>query len=43
MPGNYTVAWDGTGRSARPLSSGVYIARLRRGENAQTMPLVMLK
>jgi hypothetical protein len=43
MPGNYTVAWDGTGRSARPLSSGVYMARLRMGENAQTMPLVMIR
>jgi hypothetical protein len=41
--GNYTVNWDGTDASGRPVSSGTYLAWVRAGSYAQVIKMVYLK
>ena len=41
-PGRHTVAWNGRGDDAHPLSSGVYVVKLKTdaGETARTVVLL---
>ncbi len=40
-PGRYSLSWNGNDRNGRPVSSGVYFARLE-GENVQQMKRMLL-
>jgi len=43
-PGEYSVVWDGTDKTGKPLSSGVYIYRLQAGdEYVQSRKMVLLR
>jgi hypothetical protein len=41
--GAYSVRWDGRDDQGQPLASGVYVYRLRAGNQKQTQKLLMLK
>jgi hypothetical protein len=41
--GTYTIEWDGTNNDGQRVSSGVYFYRLKRGEVAQSMKMLLLK
>ena len=41
--GSYAVSWDGRAQDGRPVSSGIYIYRLRAGDFDQTHKLVLAK
>jgi hypothetical protein len=41
--GSYTIRWDGRNREGRMLPSGVYVARLRAGEQVATRKLVLVR
>jgi sulfatase-modifying factor enzyme 1/flagellar hook capping protein FlgD/two component regulator with propeller domain len=41
--GTYSVVWDGTNKTGRKISSGVYFYRLRAGKFVQTRKMVVLK
>ncbi len=43
IPGQHEVTWDGTDRFHRPVATGVYFYRLRRGEDVDTRKMVLLK
>ena len=43
QPGTYTVFWDGTDQAGLPVSSGVYIYRMKAGDFVQTRKMVLLK
>lgn len=40
--GVYTVHWDGTDTAGRPLASGMYLYRLRAGQQVETRKLLLL-
>ncbi|MEE9442475.1 MAG: FlgD immunoglobulin-like domain containing protein [candidate division Zixibacteria bacterium] len=42
-PGMHTVVWDGTDNDGDKSASGVYLYRLRVGDNNQTKKMVLLK
>lgn len=42
-PGAYSKVWDGTDDAGRPVASGVFLARLRVGQNVATRKLVLLR
>ena len=42
-PGIYSVVWDGTDDSGRPVASGVYFCRLIRGDKTQSKKMLLLK
>ena len=41
--GVYTVHWDGTDTAGRPLASGMYLYRLRAGQQVETRKLLLLR
>jgi hypothetical protein len=41
--GSYTVTWDGTDASGRPVATGIYYYRLATGGQTETMKMTMLK
>ena len=41
--GSYTVRWDGTNDRGTPVSSGMYIYRLRAGSFVQSKKMMLLK
>jgi predicted phosphodiesterase len=41
--GRHTIHWDGGGDCGRPLASGVYFCRLRIGQRAKTIKMMMLR
>jgi hypothetical protein len=41
--GVHEVQWNGLGDDGRPMSSGVYLVRLRSGATVQTMKVMMMK
>ena len=41
--GRHQVRWDGRDRSGRPVSSGVYIYRLKAGEFQQSRKMILLR
>jgi hypothetical protein len=44
MPaGEYTARWNGADEQGRPVSSGVYFARMTAGQFEKTRKMVMLK
>ncbi|MFH1373491.1 MAG: M6 family metalloprotease domain-containing protein [bacterium] len=43
IPGQHVVTWDGTDRFHRPVATGVYFYRLRRGEDVETKKMILLK
>ncbi|HOD67463.1 MAG TPA: FlgD immunoglobulin-like domain containing protein, partial [candidate division Zixibacteria bacterium] len=43
IPGSYAVDWDGSDGRGHRAASGVYFYRLERGDEAQTMKMVLLK
>ena len=42
-PGRYTVEWDAKDNKGRPVSTGIYIYRIKAGEFTQTNRMVLLK
>jgi hypothetical protein len=42
-PGRYSVVWDGRGKSAKPVASGIYFAKLRVGDRVFVRKMVLLK
>ncbi len=42
-PSNYNISWDGKNSSGNQLSSGVYLYRLKAGNNVQVMKMVLLR
>jgi hypothetical protein len=43
LPGTYTVQWDGTTDRGKSVSTGVYFYRLKRGGDAETRKMVLMK
>lgn len=43
IPGTYQVEWDGRDHSGKRVSSGIYFYQLRRGNEAQSMKMVLVK
>ncbi len=43
LPGTYTVEWDGTSDNGKAVSTGVYFYRLKRGGDAETRKMVLMK
>jgi len=41
--GSYTVRWDGRDETGEELDSGVFLYRLKTGEQAATRKLVLLR
>ena len=41
--GTYTVGWDGRDNSGRGLASGIYLYRLRTGQQVQSRKLLLLQ
>jgi len=41
--GSYTVSWDGTDGSGKPVATGVYLYRFQAGEHIQTKKMLLLK
>ncbi len=41
--GRYQVTWDGTDQGGRPVSSGIYIYRLRAGHFTKTMKMLLTR
>ena len=42
-PGSYSVFWDGTDGTGRPVPSGIYLYRMQAGDFVQTRKMVLLK
>lgn len=42
-PGDYTVQWDGTDHSGRPVSAGIYLYRLRAGKYSAVNKMLLVK
>lgn len=43
LPGTYTVQWNGTTDAGKAVSTGVYFYRLKRGSDAETRKMVLMK
>ncbi len=43
IPGTYQVEWNGADRNGEKVSSGVYFYQLRRGDEAQSMKMILVK
>ncbi|MFH1007326.1 MAG: BsuPI-related putative proteinase inhibitor, partial [Candidatus Latescibacterota bacterium] len=43
MPGAHAVVWDGLDDAGRAVSSGVYVYRLRAGENNQARKMLLIR
>jgi hypothetical protein len=43
LAGRYTINWDGSDRNGRPVSTGIYMARLQAGTQSQVRKMVVLK
>ncbi len=41
--GQYTIVWDGTDQTNKPVSSGVYFYKLKTGRIEQTKKMMLLK
>ena len=41
--GSYTIFWDGTDETGRPVPSGAYLYRMKAGDFSQTRKMVLLK
>jgi len=41
--GSHSVLWDGRDESGEPLSSGVYLYRLRAGELVQARKMLLIR
>lgn len=41
--GNHSTVWDGRDDAGRPVSSGVYIARLESGSSARSMKMLLVR
>lgn len=41
--GRHEVAWDGTGRGGRAVSSGIYYCRLVAGDHRRTLNLMLIR
>ena len=42
-PGNHVVIWDGLDQGGRPIASGVYIYRLRQGDDVQAKKMLLVR
>ena len=42
-PGNHVVIWDGLDQGGRPIASGVYIYRLRLGDDVQAKKMLLVR
>ncbi len=42
-PGQHTINWNGTDSNGQILSSGVYLARFKLGQESATIPMIYLK
>ncbi len=42
-PGYHTVIWDGNNNRNHPVTSGIYLARLRAGKYSSTQKMILLK
>ncbi len=42
-PGSYETSWNGTDCNGKQVAAGMYFARLKAGENAQTIKMVYLR
>ncbi|MDF1545849.1 MAG: putative Ig domain-containing protein [bacterium] len=43
LPGNYRVEWDATSKNGARVATGIYLYRLRVGEEAKTKKMLLLK
>jgi flagellar hook assembly protein FlgD len=42
-PGRYTVQWDGTNDHGAPVSSGIYLYRLKQGAKVDSKKAILLR
>lgn len=42
-PGNYSIPWDGTDAHGRPVPTGMYLYRMKAGENQHLRKMLLIK
>ena len=42
-PGQYRVTWDGTDSDGNPVSTGVYLYRMRMGEKEEAKRMMLVR